>query len=342
MKKFLAVLLMCGLYFLLFRMLPTPTPKAPAPAADTGAAPAEEPGPTTIPAATSTAVVLTKPASPTTTVTATPAATATVTPQPSRAPVPTADPSFKGLVPDTEVARQAAAWAQDEMNRIFSGDRDDPMSRSGQFAEANALYHEEDYENARMVYQNLLIYSPTHPGGRNNYALTLMQLDEYEEALRQLVLLGCLAPDYQGLWVNLAVAGYPFGLHPQEIYDAVSPLDIGFPDIADFYASLETGEGQDWDDAILAAARYNELYLGMERGEPVALDDDREFDALLVQMQQGNVVTNEDKDRASVKAWFAVAGEDLSAIAEAHPEDPDVAALQRYLEALANLRFPTQ
>lgn len=246
--------------------------------------------------------------------------------------------AFVPLVPKTTIADQAALWAQEEINRIFSNERSSPNSYTYEFSQANDLYKEEAYSEAKEAYASLLENCPVHPGARNNYALALMQEGNHEEALRQLVLLGCLTPDYEGLWANLAVAGYPLGLYPQEIWVAVSPLDIGFPDFQDFLANYEGGDTIDWSDPLYAAYKYNEIYLAMER--ETLPEDDRTFDLLVQEMQKGNVVTKEDQERMSASVWYIAAGEDLGSIGGVHPGDPDVDALATYLDALRTLRFP--
>lgn len=310
MKKFLATLAVAGLCFLLYRVT---GPTAP----DTALA-AVEP---TATAGAEPAVLVAE---------AAPQATAALG----------ESSSFTPLAPKTAIADETARWAQDEINRIFSNERSAPSSYTYEFTQANDLYKEEAYGEAKEAYAALLENCPVHPGARNNYALALMQEGDHEEALRQLVLLGCLTPDYEGLWVNLAVAGYPLGLYPQEIWAVVSPLDIGFPDFEDFLANYEGGGTQDWHDPLYAAYKYNEIYLAMERETPP--EDDRTFDLLVQEMQKGNVVTKDDQERMGASVWYIAAGEDLSSIGNAHPGDPDVEALTTYLDALRALRFPVR
>ena len=173
------------------------------------------------------------------------------------------------------------------------------------FREANDLYKSRMFSDAKTKYEKILSDCPVHLGARNNYALTLVQLEEYKSSLTEFILLGLIHPEYKGNWVNILIPLYALG------YDGKSTSgileDAGLPKSPAYNPGSAGDSFNEIDDAFL----YNYVYAYMEAeiGE----------DEIYARMEEfGNI---------------------LRAMKDKSPEDTDYSELLAYLEGLQKIRL---
>ena len=173
--------------------------------------------------------------------------------------------TFTPLTPKNPSAlSDAILWAKSEYNSI-----DENMTIAIEYVDfgiykelfqiANSLYKSGEYENAKTVYENILAECPVHLGARNNYVLALVHCGEYEDALKNSILLGFIHPSYDGNWVNILIPLYALG------YDNASyARDLrgaGFPDADSLNSNKDYESNHDY---ISEAYAYNRVYADME------------------------------------------------------------------------------
>jgi len=120
------------------------------------------------------------------------------------------------------------------------------------FRNANDCYKAGEFNEALERYEKILNSCPTHLGARNNYILTLVHLEQFEEALHNSMLLELMNPGYEGNQVNMLIPLYALGFNEEDLRHAWS--DAGLPAL-----------GGISDDSILRAYLYNRIYANMEK-----------------------------------------------------------------------------
>jgi tetratricopeptide (TPR) repeat protein len=159
---------------------------------------------------------------------------------------------------NTAVLTNAITWAKEQYSSINTNYSDEMVESVNDrikedFKAANDLYKAGEFEKAKAAYELIIEYFPPHLGARNNYVLTLAQLGEYEESLKNSILLGLLYPDYDGNWVNILIPLYALGY---DEYAYIGKLTSnGFPSLS----GVTNGEAQ-----LADAFTYNSVYTNME------------------------------------------------------------------------------
>ena len=214
------------------------------------------------------AAAVAKPAAPTTKATTTTAARTTQTTTAAAVKKPE-DTVFSARKPPyPEAVSEAAAWVRDQLE--FYNDNEalsqDPGQFSRRFNEGNAAYRRGDYKQAEAIYQEIADKCPWHFGAVNNLALTLLQLEKNDWALRYCILNRMVNPGFYAGWINLDVAGYAMGFSPSGLENMLAKEFDKFPKLED-YIDRMSGDmtAADYNDnALMFAHLYNLLYADME------------------------------------------------------------------------------
>jgi hypothetical protein len=230
--------------------------------------------------------------------------------EPAATETPQPDSTFKPISPQLAGALyNADKAALEEINAIADERKSateeiDLSLYSEDFRAANQLYKSGDFESARRGYLEILDSCPLHLGARNNYSLSLMQLDNYEEALSQCLVIARTNPQYLGNRVNMLIPLYALGYNRSAYMEAIS----GFTD----FDELELDMGFNESSSPFANAyAYNRVYAGIE----------------------------ESMDEADASLEFDRFREILENIAANNPDDDDYWELIDYLEGLQKIRF---
>jgi tetratricopeptide (TPR) repeat protein len=221
------------------------------------------------------------------------------------------DSVFKPRTPVRESDLQDAInWAKSEFEAI-QAEREtatediniEPYREA--FKEANALYKSGQYEQALSEYTDILEQCPTHLGARNNRVLAHVQLQQYDVALKDSILLGLLHPSYEGNWVNIQIPLYGMGFDESSYASKLSEAGLPGSDTLE-----EAWEAKTFSDYVAEAYAYNRVYGDMES----AMDKD------------------------AIQANFAELKAILQNLAAQESKDTDYSELLAYLEGLQKIR----
>ncbi|MCL2337065.1 MAG: hypothetical protein FWC60_06560 [Firmicutes bacterium] len=223
--------------------------------------------------------------------------------------------TFTPLTPKNPTALpDAIAWAVSEYGTInetmtSAAEPVEPSRYKTDFQAANSLYKSGDYVGAKAAYADILTQCPVHLGARNNYILALVHCGEYDEALKNAVLLGLLHPSYEGNLVNILIPLSALGYN-----NASSAADLqaaGFPGAAQLNADMAD---KAYPDDISAAYAYNRVYADME----------------------GQI------GAAELQAKLAEYTGILQSLRDKSPGDTDYTELMTYFEGLKQIRTKTR
>lgn len=229
--------------------------------------------------------------------------------------------SFSPMKPqDSSVLERAVKWAQSTYSDIVNYGSFDKKkydnylkeqqdsynrlntARSSDFKAANNLYKSGDYAAAQKAYLNILSLGafPLHLGARNNLVLAYANNGDYEESLRQAILLGLIHPDYKGNWVNILIPLYALGFDNAS-YSGVF-RNTKYPPDSSLVTNMIIGDSKRWDEFNYAYA-YNRVYSDMEASyNPNELSDKMsEFKGILEKLRQRDPAA---KDTAQLIEYF--------------------------------------
>lgn len=255
------------------------------------------------------------------------------------APPPPPDSVFvPGSPANPDAVREASEWVRGQLGQI--NDTGEPMPDasifSAGFNEGNTAYRNGDYELAKTIYLDVITGCPAHSGAINNLALTLIQLEYYEDALRYCILNRVLNPGFYAGWVNLQVAGHALGFRPSALQELLEQEFTDFPSILSYQDAIASDfpDQSVWDSAIMVACLYNNIYADMEY-EP-ELNDVTTMD-IETALAAGEL-TEEEYESRKLELYMDGLEESMKSLAESNPDDKDIQLLLDYLSALRTLR----
>ena len=204
--------------------------------------------------------------------------------------------------PNPEAVSEAAAWVRNQLEFINDNEAmsQDPGQFSKRFNEGNAAYRRGDYKQAEVIYQEIAEKCPWHFGALNNLALTLLQLEKNEPALRYCILNRMVNPGFYAGWINLDVAGHAMGFSPSELESMLDKEFDGFPKLEDYISKMSDDmTAADYNDnALMFAHLYNLLYADMEFDGDIG-----EMDSRMKSLLEKNPV---DEDAQHLQKYWSI------------------------------------
>jgi tetratricopeptide (TPR) repeat protein len=260
-------------------------------------------------------------------------------PTPEEAPEPSLPPDsvFIPQSPyDADAVWRAVDWVREREYEVTYWSAIPHMSEFAYlFNEGNAAYREGHYGEAVEIYLDIIEQCPTHYGAINNAALSFIQMEEYESALRYCMLNRVLNPGFYAGWVNLLVAGHALGIRISELSDIIFD-EFDSQSMWSYLSDMESDfPEQSWlENAVMMSYLYNSVYADMEYQPDIYGEEAERLDIDFV----SGIITEEEYEQRRLELYIEEIESALTWIGGDHPYDEDIQLLLEYFAALRILR----